>query len=46
MNKKERQLHLTNNDKNSLLSKHKEMFDRLIKKRSKNIKIKRRNLLC
>ena len=50
MNQKERQLDLNNNEqyitinKNQLLSRLKEMLDRNMEERSKNIKIKRKNL--
>ena len=50
MNQKERQMNLNNNEqyitinKNQLLSKLKEMFDRNLEERFKNIKIKRKNL--
>ena len=50
MKKKERQLDLNNNEqyitinKNQLLSRLKEMLDRNMEERSKNIKIKRKNL--
>ena len=33
INQKERQLELINNDRNNLLLKQKEMFDRLVEKR-------------
>ena len=50
MNQKERQLDLNNNEqyitinKNQLLSRLKEILDRNMEERSKNIKIKRKNL--